>query len=363
MPVHEEKPPILVGKRVVNDQDISRILVYRPRYIGDVLLTIPVLRQLRESFPAARIAFLGSSPVREIMEHCPYVDDLLILDRKGRHKGLAGRMRLVGELRRQKYDLSLVLMRSFSSAVISYLAGIRYRAGFSTELRSRFLSHRVPYCDTTYEATCFLKVVEALGIECPAPKLQIWIPPKAHDFAETWFRSQGIAPSDPVLFVNPGIEGAPRSLASEQHSRAADRISQHYGARVVVVWGPGEETAAHKTIGGMRCKALLAPPTSLLELAALFSRGGTLLTHDSGPLHLAAAVGIETIAAFGPTRPSKWNPQGDGNVYVEAATDRSLSKQRKPHHQGACMQTVGDDEIFQAYGQLRETARTRRLAA
>ena len=350
-------------KCVVNDRDVSRILVYRPRYIGDVLLTIPVLRQLRESFPAAQITFLGSPPVREIMEQCPYVDNLLILDRKGRHKGLAGRLRLVGELRRQKFDLSLVLMRSFSSALISYLAGIRYRVGFSTELRSRLLSHCVPYCDTTYEATCFLNVVEALGVECPAPKLQVWIPPEAHDFAETWFRSQAIATTDPVLFVNPGIEGAPRSLTSEQLSRAADRISQTYGARVVVVWGPGEETAARKTIAGIRCRALLAPATSLLELAALFSRGGTLLTHDSGPLHLAAAVGIETIAAFGPTRPSKWNPQGDGHVYVEAATDLSLSKQRKPHHLGACMQLVGDDEIFQAYGHLRETARAHRLAA
>jgi len=350
-------------QRAVTDGDISKILVYRPRYIGDVLLTIPTLRQLRESFPDAQITFLGSPPVRELMECCPYVDDLMMLDRKGRHRGLAGKLRLVGDLRRRRFDLSVVLMRSFSSALISYLAGIRYRAGFSTELRGGLLSHRVAYCDTTYEATCFLKVVEALGIECSAPELEVWIPPEAHDYAETWFRFQGISPSDPVLFVNPGIQGASRSLTCEQLSRAADRISQQYGVRVVVIWGPGEEKAADETVAGMRCKPLLAPSTSLLELAALFARGGTLLTHDSGPLHLAAAVGIDTIAAFGPTRPSKWNPPGDGHIYVEAATDLSHSRERKPHHSAGCMQFVREEDILQAYGQLREPVRTHRLAA
>ena len=116
------------------DGPISNILVYRPRYIGDVLLTIPTLRQLRESFPAARITFLASPSVREIVDHCPYVDETLIFDRGGRHKGLAGKWRLVAELRRRRFDLAWFSCDR-SQRVISCLAGLRTGRGFGTEFR------------------------------------------------------------------------------------------------------------------------------------------------------------------------------------------------------------------------------------
>jgi len=211
------------------DGPISNILVYRPRYIGDVLLTIPTLRQLRESFPAARITFLASPSVREIVDHCPYVDETLIFDRGGRHKGLAGKWRLVAELRRRRFDLALVLMRSLSSAVISCLAGARYRAGFGTEFRGPLLTHSVPYSQNTHEASCFLQVLESLGIDCPPPKLQVWIPPQAHRYVADWFRARSIQPGEPVLFVNPGGQSDARCLHPARMAFLADRVSEEYG--------------------------------------------------------------------------------------------------------------------------------------
>ncbi len=344
------------------DGPIANILVYRPRYIGDVLLTIPTLRQLRESFPAARITFLASPSVREIVDHCPYVDETLIFDRGGRHKGLAGRWRLVAELRKRKFDLALVLMRSLSSAVISYLAGARYRAGFGTEFRGPLLTHSVAYSQTTHEASCFLHVLESLGIECPPPRLDVWIPPQAHRYAENWFRARSILPTKPVLFVNPGGQADARCLHPARLAFLADRVSEEYGYQVIVIWGPGEQAAARQVIGAMRSGAELAPPTSLLQLAAFFARGTTLLTHDSGPLHLAAAVGISTVAVFGPTNPAKWNPPGDRNLYVQTATRCTSCRLQKCRYGRPCINQVDDEAVFRAFDRLWERQRLRRAA-
>lgn len=344
------------------DGPIANILVYRPRYVGDVLLTIPALRQLRESFPAARITFLASPSVREIVEHCPYVDETLILDRKGRHKGLAGRLRLVSDLRSRRFDLALVLMRSFSSALVSYLAGARYRAGFGTECRSALLTHPVAYSKTEHEASCFLSVLESLGIECSAPRLEVWIPPEAKKYAENWLRTSSIRPGEPVLYVNPGGQGDARCILPTRLACLADKAVEKYGYRVVVIWGPGEETAARQVIESMRTCAELAPPTSLLELAAFFARGSALLTHDSGPLHLAAAVGIETVAIFGPTNPSKWNPPGNRSLYVQTASSCPSCRLQKCRYGRPCINQVDDAAVLNAFDRLWERKAGRRAA-
>lgn len=341
---------------------IANVLVYRPRYVGDVLLTIPTLRQLRESFPVARITFLASPSVRQIVEQCPYVDETLILDRGGRHKGLAGKLRLVAELRKRKFDLALVLMRSFSSAVISYLAGARYRAGFSTELRSLLLTHPVAYRKNEHEASCFLSVLESLGVECSPPQMQVWIPPEAHRYAEDWFRASSIRPEEPVLFVNPGGQSDTRCLSPARLAGLADKASKRHGYRVIVIWGPGEEGPACQVMEAMHTPAELAPRTSLLELAALFARGDVLLTHDSGPLHLAAAVGIATVAVFGPSSPAKWNPRGDRNLYVQTTRSCPTCRMQKCRNARPCVNRVDDEAVLRAFDRLQERRMVRRAA-
>ncbi len=170
---------------------IDRILVVRPRYVGDVLLATPTLRNLKESFPRARLTFLASPAVTDVVERCPYVDEILVLDRKGQHRGLAGKLRLIRDLRHGEFDLAVVLMRSFSSALYPFLAGCRLRIGFNTEWRGPLLTHGVRYDTDAYEAECFLSVLKTIGIEGGTCSLEMRTTSEDRAFADAHARGDG----------------------------------------------------------------------------------------------------------------------------------------------------------------------------
>lgn len=296
---------------------IRNILVMRPRYVGDVLLTVPVLRRLRNEFPSAHICFMADPAVRDLIGQCPYIDSVIVFDRKGGQQGLRGRWGFVAALKKHKFDLAVVLLRSLSSALYAFLAGIPLRVGFDTERRGLLLTHRVPYDRDGYEADCFQSVIDVLGIERGDSSLEVWLREEDERYAESWLQDKGLGDTRDILFINPGPAGTPKSFDSRKFAGLADRVSREFGAAVVVTWGPEEKPVAEEIIEFMECGGLVAPPTDLLQLAALLQRGRVMVTTDTGPLHLASAVGLATVALFGPTDPGKWNPRAATSVFVK----------------------------------------------
>jgi len=326
---------------------IHRILVIRPRYVGDVLLTVPTLRRLRESFPHAQVTFVASPGVRDLIEHCPYVDDVLILENRGEHKGLAGRLKFIRQLRQRRFDLAVVLQRSFLSALCTWLAGIPLRIGFSTDWRGPLLTHKVAYDKAAYEAQCFLSVIETLGIEGGNLALEAWVPDEDRAYVDRWFDEQGIGREERILFVNPG-GCTPRRIDEAKLAQVTDAVIESYGPRAIVIWGPGERFRGEAVVRAMNNPALIAPQTSILQLAALFERGNLLVTPNSSPLHLAAAVDLPTVALFGPLRPEKWNPQGGRNAFVKREISCHPCSSKNCPNNDACMQMVAVDDVLAA---------------
>ncbi len=296
---------------------IRNIIVMRPRYVGDVLLTVPVLHRLKEQFPEAHLCFLADPAVKSLIDCCPYVDSVLVFDRKGVHKSLAGRFRFMSELKQRKFDLAVILLRSFSSALYAFLAGIPIRAGFDTERRGLLLTHRTPYNRDMYETDCFQSVVDTLGIDGGGASLEWWPREDDRTSIDAWLKKNGCDDGRGILFINPGPSGSPKSYDSLKFARVADRAVEEHGAVVVITWGPGEKQMAETVLDNMKQTGLLAPPTDLLQLAALLERGRVMVTTDTGPLHLAAAVGLSTVALFGPTNQAKWNPRSDRHEAIK----------------------------------------------
>ncbi len=330
---------------------IDKILVVRPRYVGDVLLTTPTLRTLKESFPRAHLTFLASPAVADVVERCPYVDEVLMLDKKGQHRGLAGKLRLIRDLRQREFDLAVVLMRSFSSALYPFLAGCRLRIGFDTEWRGPLLTHKVPYDTEAYEAECFLSVLKTIGIEGRTCSMEMRTTGKDRAFADGWCKEKGIGQAEKVVFVNSGSSSKARRVEPAKLARVSDRVIEKYGARVIVVWGPGERGLDETVVRTMNRPALLAPATSLPQLAALLERGDLLITSNSGPLHIAAAVGTRTVTLFGPYDPQKWNPQDRKHLAVTKPIDCRPCKGDSCHRGYACMGLIEVDDILDAVAQ------------
>src|SRR5512142_2743948 len=168
-----------------------KILVLRYRFIGDTVLTVPFLRNLRRAEPDAHIAWMVAPGSSDVVQGIPYVDEMIIwdpvtihADSKGAHRGIKAKFAFLRDLRRRRFDKVYVLKRSLSSAVIAWLSGAPRRIGFATEGRGFLLTSRVPYRHDRHEVENFLAVLRADGVAVEDDQLEAWLSPEEEQFAD-----------------------------------------------------------------------------------------------------------------------------------------------------------------------------------
>jgi len=310
-----------VGKTVKKPLPAKRILVMRYRFIGDTILTVPFLRNLRRAYPDATIDFLAGPQSGTVLEGCPYIDNLIVFDTTDFHKYDRGRganrsfLSYAWELRSKKYDLVFVLKRSLSSAVLALLTGARYRVGYDTEGRGLLLTHKVKWQTNTHEVRSTLDVLSAAGVSIK------------DDYLESWITE---AESDSVLALAPQLrENRPKVLFHaaaahpdkiyplEKWAIVISELTKQYG---VIPFFTGSEQDRNlydrlqvmSDVEGVNLSGQL----TLRQSMALLKQMDLAVCVDSGPAHLAAAAGIPVVAIFGPTDPVRWAPWGEQHTTV-----------------------------------------------
>ena len=290
---------------------ITSILVIKLRAIGDVLLSTVVLNNLRAAFPEARIDFLTERPSREVVEGHPAITSALIFDSR-KQSGAS----LVRDVRRRRYDCVIDLFGNPRSAVITLLSGARYRVGYRFGWRRICYNHVAePRGSRIHNRDFNLDALTLLGI--PAVDRSVLFPrePAAEDFAEQWFGANALTGKF-IVALNPGGGWYTKRWRIPQFAALGDELVKRYGARILICWGPGEQAGAEELRRLMSQEAQLLPPTSLKQMAAILCRCSVMVTNDSGPMHIAAAVGTPLVAIFGPTNPQLQGPIGDHHVVV-----------------------------------------------
>jgi heptosyltransferase II len=309
------------SSRTGNNLSAERILVMRYRFIGDTILTVPFLRNLRYAYPAARIDVLVGPQSGRVLDGCPYVDELVSFDTTDFHKYDRGAgskhswLWWVRELRRRRYDLVFVLKRSLSAGILAWLSGARWRVGYNTQGRGLLLTHPVPWEPRVHEVESTLEVLRAAGVPVVDTHLEAFVSSEER---------QAILSAVPTL-----SEDGFRVL---MHVPAAHPDKMYPLERWVLVLQALYEEFRIKPffIGGAedvdlyeRLQALsgvagvnLAGRLGLRESLALLSFMDLSVCVDSGPSHLAAAAGCPVVAVFGPTDPERWRPWGSGCVTV-----------------------------------------------
>jgi len=300
-------PPVLRADR------IRRILVLRPRALGDVLLITPALRALRTGFPAAAIDVAVDASLGSILQRNPHLDRIWLLPR--RRGGVRAWWPIYAGIARTGYDLAIDFHGSPRTAFLAAWSRAPHRFGFALRGRGRFYNHRVPrdadrdgFRRPLFAAQINLEMVARCGVEGSVlADCSLVLPPE--DAAEARMEAllAELAPSRPRIGLAPAATWQAKTWPESSWARAADLYAEA-GAAVLLLWGPGEREVAERVRAAMRHAAVILPATDLGELAAVVARLDLLLAHDSGVRHVAVARGTPTLCLYGPTDPRNWNP-------------------------------------------------------
>lgn len=333
--------------------DPARILIRSANWVGDAIMTTPAVRTVRRCFPDAHITLLAKPWVIPVFEHNPHVDAVMVYAAADRHQGLKGLWRLAGDLRRQRFDLAILLQNAFEAAFLTWLARIPQRMGFTTDGRNLLLTHRMrnwPALKKGHLVDYYLGLLDEAGLKADGRRLDLFLTPEERAAARASLADMGIGETQPVVGINPGATyGTAKRWPAERFVALGRRLILEMGARVLVFGGPGEaglgEQVAAQT--GAGCHNL-CNRTSLRQAMALIGCCDAFVTNDSGLMHVAAALDISQVAIIGPTDPVATGPLNDRSQLVRAENRCERAPCLLPHcpldHR--CMLQIHADAVY-----------------
>jgi len=332
------------------------ILVMRYRFIGDTVLTVPFLRNLRAAYPQAQIDLMLEPFSGQVIEGCPYVDRVIPFELKTIHRyskstdrgKLAGNLHYWNMIRKERYDAVFVLKRSLSSALLVWAAGIPRRIGFSTEGRGVFLTDQVAYRHDQHEVENFLDCLRVIGVPIGSTHLELWTTPEQDLKVNALLAEAGWKAGDLKVIIHAAASLPAKQWPLDRFAEIMRTLRDQYQARFVYTGAKADsplyeaiETQGH--FNGLN----LCGVTSLRENIAVYRACDIFFGVDSGPMHMAAAAGVPVVALFGPTDERKWGPWGEGHSVV---SKRLACHPCKPHkcNNHRCMNQISADDALQA---------------
>ncbi len=306
-----------------------KILIIGVNWLGDTLFMTPAIRALRRRYPNAFLACAVPPRCRELLAGNPHLDLVLSFDERGDDRGLAGLWRFVRTLRSHRFDTTFLFHRSFTRALITALAGIPRRVGYATWKRAWLLTTAVPTPppDTVHKVAVFLNLLATAGVPSDGLAYDFMISDEDRRYARQLLRAAlggvpgGPGPSGtllrPIVAMHTGANWSLKRWPPAFFARLGDELGGPGGAQVVLVGAAADRPMAEGIARRMRHPpVILCGQTTLAQLGALFTEVSAVVSNDSGPLHLAAAVGARTVGLFGPTKPELTAPPPAPHVRI-----------------------------------------------
>jgi len=356
-----------------DDLSQAKILVRTPNWIGDAVMCLPALRALRRALPQAELVLvarpwvLGLFPAQEL--RCRTV----AYDARGAHRGIAGRWRIASELRGEKFRAAILLQNALDAALLAVLAGIPIRAGYARHGRRLLLTHpvEVPRRGETprQEAHYYLEMLRRLGLIEEYPEVrEISLPLPSGVRAQArarlaQFRKESIA-GKPVVGISPGAAfGTAKRWHAGRFAELARRLGEDLGA-IPVFFGSKDEAPLAESLlpDAGKFAFSLAGKTSLTDFMSIVPGCDLYITNDTGAMHAAAALGVPTLAIFGPTDEQATRPLGARVQLVVGEADCRPCLLRHCPIDHRCMNSVSVEDVFDAARQLLERSKQERPA-
>ncbi|MBI4341008.1 MAG: lipopolysaccharide heptosyltransferase II [Candidatus Omnitrophica bacterium] len=333
----------------------KRIVVIRLDRLGDVILSTPVVEALRRRYPHAFIAMMVRSSCAEAVEGNPFLNEVIRYDKEGAHHHPWATARFARALRRFEFDTALILHPSNRSHWIAWLAGIPARIGYDRK-QSWLLTHRLPHRKqegVQHEAAYAAQMLEVFGITAVPLRPFVPVAPRAIEQVEALLAQASIHSGEPLVAIHPSASCVSKRWRPERFAAVADRLAAERAVRLCLVAGSADAVYAQQVAHAMRQPAVnFAGRLSVAELAALLQRCRLLISNDSGPVHVAAAVGTPVVAIFGRNQaglsPKRWGPLGEGHVVLHKEVGCVTCLAHQCDINFLCLNTLSVDEVFDA---------------
>ena len=327
----------------------KRILIIEVNWLGDVLFSTPFIRAVREANQGGYIACLVHPRCVEILKGNSAIDEIIIYDEEGLHKGVFEKLKLILHLRHKHFDMVYILHRSFTKALIGYLTGARERIGYPTKNRERLLTKAVEELDAgAHKADCFLNLAGEDAATAKSRHYEFSVKDADRLYVKNYLSARGIDPDDKFIVLCPGGNWDPKRWPKENFAALSDMLAEKYNAKIVITGGVKERELAENIRKIMKHPAVITcGDTDLKQLGAILERSYLVIANDTGSMHIAVAVGAKVIALFGPTSPELTGPYGRGNYrVVKSRIECDIPCYDVTCRDNRCMKSISVEEVF-----------------
>jgi len=321
--------------------DYKKIVIRCPNWLGDAVMATPVFPEVKRLFPKAHCIALASDPIAELLQGIEGIDEFLTFSRQ-KEKKRAEEQRMASVLKESGCDLGILLTRSFSSAWMMWRANIPQRIGYNDHFRRFLLTDARPLPKKEeHDVLSYLDLLSPFGEVEKNPQLQLCVTESEKEEARSILRSSGISSDQKVLIINPGAAyGSAKCWPKSSFCAVINALPEDVA---VVCIGNNKEVAK-----GLPERVVdLTQKTSLRELLALIAISDSVLTNDSGPMHIAAALKKDLVALFGSTNPRRTGPWHQGTVIYKNVECSPCYKRECPID-FRCMTRITPEEVLEA---------------
>jgi len=301
---------------------IKKILIIQTAFIGDVILTTPLIQGAKNAFKNTQIHVIVIPSTKNLLEKNPFVDKIIVYDKRKSDKRLKGFIRLIRKLKKEKYNIVFSPHRSVRSALIARLTGAKKRIGFNKSTGAFLYSDKINYISTIHEIDRNLSLVEFLGVKIVDRHPKVYIDGNDEDFAEQFLNAENINNKKRLVAVAPGSVWYTKKWPEEYYKELVKKLSSK-DFTVLLIGGESDRSFCHSILSGINGPVHnLAGRLTLRESTALLKKCSVLVSNDSGAMHLGVAAGTKVIAIFGPTVPAfGFYPYGEKHTIIEHSLD------------------------------------------
>ena len=327
---------------------LKKILLRAPNWVGDSAVATPAMRAIRAKFPDAEITVMVRPSVSGVFASAGFVDRVWT---EPRPSGLREWFRIARDVRRHQFDMAVLFPNSFESAAMVFLGGVRQRIGYSMDSRGWMLTHRIQgEKRKVHHVNYYLELAKAVSADVSNPSMEMTARSEDRANARKLLAAAGIPANARFMVLSPGAAfGAAKRWGDQQFAAAADTLADEYKLSVVIIGSEGERSISDSIRHFMKATpVILNGKTSLETLIGLIAESSLMLGNDSGPVHLASALGIPAVAVFGATDYIVAAPYGPLGRAVHVPVECSPCWLRECPIDHRCMTRVSPEMVCSA---------------
>lgn len=336
----------------------QRILIVRTDRLGDVILSTPVITNLRLFFPKSYIAFMCRPYTREVVEGNPYLDEVIVYDKYGKHKSIWGSIKFTLQLRKKKFDWAVILHPTNRVHMITFFAGIPFRIGWDKKM-GWFLTCKLVHTKDRgqkHELEYTLDILRNLGIPIREKKLYLPYNEQTDKFVGTILKEKGIKERDKFIVIHPSASCPSKRWPINYFIELIRLIRKEFPYKIVIISSDSEKEIASPIIKAHLEVIDLRGKLTIAEISALLKRAELFISNDSGPVHIAAVWDTPLIVIFGRKdpglSPQRWRPLNKQAVYLHKDVGCDKCKAHHCERSFLCLYAIKPQEVWEKVREL-----------